>query len=583
MTEERVQRRLAAILAADVVGYSRLMEQDERATYGRLRALQKGLFEPEVARHRGRIFKLMGDGLLAEFASAVDATECALVLQRGMAERNAGATQAPRIELRIGVNLGDVIAEGEDLYGEGVNVAARLQTLAEPGGICLSGDTYRQVKGRIEAGFEDLGERTVKNMAEPIRVYRVADGLRPAAASSPAGAAPRAERPAIAVLPFTNMSGDPEQEYFSDGITEDIITELSKFRELLVIARNSSFQFRGKAHDIKDVANKLGVQFVVEGSVRKIATRVRVTAQLIDASSTGHIWADRYDRTLEDIFEVQDEIVRRVAGAIPMEVGRLRTDRARSKPTSNLTAQDHFLKGRYGMLEIYDLSLAREELEKAVEIDPQYAQAHASLAWVYALGIFNLGLESDLALAKAYKHAELALVANASDPEVLSSVSICEILMGEHDLADRHSRAALDSNPNHIQTLSARGLVAAYLGRFDEAKKCFDAARVIDPLGRQEFIEALSDYFFMIGEYEKVLEVYRAWTPFPTHLRLTEAAVNALLGRKAEAEAALRKFHESSLPKPDPMTLIRLQLRMCARQEERDRWRAGFRAAGFDV
>jgi len=286
-----MERRLTAILAADVVGYSRLMECDEAGTLTALKAHREALFDPVIADHHGRIVKLMGDGTLVEFASVVDAVTCAVAIQRHMAGRDDGVAEDQRIDLRIGVHLGDIIVEGEDIYGEGVNVTARLEGLAEPGGICLSGDAYRQVRGKVDADFEDLGEREVKNLAEPLRVYRVAiKGASPAPTPAATMPLPLPDKPSIAVLPFTNMSGDPEQEYFSDGITEDIITELSKFRTLFVIARNSSFAFKGQALDVKQISSKLGIRYVVEGSVRRAGNRVRITAQLIDAAKDNHIW-----------------------------------------------------------------------------------------------------------------------------------------------------------------------------------------------------------------------------------------------------------------------------------------------------
>ncbi|MEE9589593.1 MAG: adenylate/guanylate cyclase domain-containing protein, partial [Hyphomicrobiaceae bacterium] len=338
MTDTNVTRKLAAILAADVVGYSRLMGEDEAGTLAALKAHREELVEPKIAEHNGRVVKLMGDGLLAEFGSVVSAVQCAVEIQRAMAERNTDLPEGRRIDFRVGINLGDVIVEGEDIYGDGVNIAARLEGLAEPGGICVARNVFDQVKGKVDTAFEDLGERKIKNIAEPLRVYSVRpdNSDRPARAMEDALALP--QRPSIAVLPFENMSADPEQEFFADGITEDIITELSKFRSLFVIARNSSFAFKGQPTDAKEVSAKLGVRYVVEGGVRRAGNRVRVTAQLIDAVDDKHIWAERYDRDLEDIFAVQDEVTRAIVSTIEPQLGSTERQRARRKPTESLDA-----------------------------------------------------------------------------------------------------------------------------------------------------------------------------------------------------------------------------------------------------
>jgi adenylate cyclase len=326
-----LERRLAAILAADVVGYSRLMSEDETGTLERLKSLRKELVQPKIKERKGRIVKLMGDGLLAEFPSVVEAVQCAIDIQQSMIGREADLPDERRISLRIGVNLGDIIVEGSDIYGDGVNVAARLEALADPGGICISGPAFELVDGKLDLTFDDIGEQQVKNIARPVRVYRLALGSQQTSPSKHlAEPLPLPDKPSIAVLPFTNMSGDPEQEYFSDGITEDIITELSRFRSLFVIARNSSFHYKGQSPKVQDVGCELGVRYVVEGSVRKAGNRIRVTAQLVEASSGNHLWAERYDRDLEDIFAVQDELVRTITSTVGGRVesaGEIRADR----------------------------------------------------------------------------------------------------------------------------------------------------------------------------------------------------------------------------------------------------------------
>ena len=379
MSQASAQRRLAAILVADVVGYSRLMEADEAGTLAALRERRKGVVEPLVRENGGRIVNFMGDGVLVEFASAVNALRCALDLQKRMAEANEKLPDPKRIVLRIGVNLGEVVGEGSDIFGDGVNIAARLEGLAEPGGICISGKVHDEIRGKLDFAAADLGDVTLKNITRPVKAFRITAGTNSKSPVEPR--APADSRPSIGVLPFTNMSGDQEQEYFADGITEDIITELARNRGLFVIARNSSFTFKGTAVDIAEVGRKLGVRYVVEGSVRKVGKRVRITAQLIEAATGSHVWAERYDRDLEDIFAVQDEVTRSIAAAVP---GHLESDivkASRRKPTESLGAYDHYLRG----MEIVnrwrndDIPQAMAEFESAVKLDPNFARAHAAL------------------------------------------------------------------------------------------------------------------------------------------------------------------------------------------------------------
>src|SRR3984893_7549928 len=330
-----VERRLAAILAADVAGYSRLMGADEEGTHERLKVHLRDLVEPTIAEHRGRIVKTTGDGFLADFSSVVDAVRGAVDIQRGMAERNASIASTERIEFRVGINLGDVIVDGGDIFGDGVNVAARLEALAEPGGICVSEDAFRQVRGKIEAEFADIGEQSLKNIARPLSVYRISVSPVPEQPTTPPAALPLPDKPSIAVLPFQNMSGDPEQEYFADGMVEEIITALSRIRWLFVIARNSTFTYKGQAIDVKRVGRELGVRYVLEGSVRKAGARVRITAQLIEASTGTHLWADRFDGSHEDVFELQDKVASRVAGAIEPALLAAAMRRSAARPTSD--------------------------------------------------------------------------------------------------------------------------------------------------------------------------------------------------------------------------------------------------------
>ncbi|MEE8144524.1 MAG: adenylate/guanylate cyclase domain-containing protein, partial [Kiloniellales bacterium] len=333
-----MERRLAAILAADVVGYSRLMGEDEVGTLTALKAHREELIGPRITARRGRIVKLIGDGILAEFPSAVEAVECAVEIQEAMAERNADLPGERQLAFRIGINLGDVVVEGDDIYGDGVNIAARLEGIAIPGGICIARNVFNQVKGKVDLEFDDLGAQQVKNIAEPVHVFQV-HGLgfaAPQIEAPPTGANDLRDKPSIAVLPFTNMGGDPDQEYFADGITEDIITELARFQSLLVIARNSAFTYKGKAVRVQDVGRDLGVNYVVEGSIRKAGNRVRLTVQLVEAATGNHVWAERYDRDLTDIFELQDELTRTIVATLPRRLESADAERIRRKPPSNM-------------------------------------------------------------------------------------------------------------------------------------------------------------------------------------------------------------------------------------------------------
>jgi TolB-like protein len=391
-----LERRLAAILAADVVGYTGLMGLDETGTLRRLTELRQQVLEPLIAEHRGRVVKLMGDGLLVEFASVVDALTCAVAWQNGVAEREAEAGEDKRLQFRIGVNLGDVIVEGEDIHGDGVNIAARLEGLAEPGGICLSGDAYRQGKGKVEAGFEDLGERDLKNVAEPVRVYRItADPSDTGAASPVREPLTLPEKPSIAVLPFTNMSGDTEQEYFSDGITVEITTQLSRFRNLFVISQNSTFLYKNATPPVQNVGHDLGVAYILEGSVQKAGNRVRISAKLIDAATGIQLWAERYDREFSDIFTVQDEVTTRIVSTLVGQIDEVGRKQAAQKSAENLVAYDCFLRGGLALSYMDEhwsnwtsspeaaAERSFELAQKAVAVDERESRAHLALAEAY--------------------------------------------------------------------------------------------------------------------------------------------------------------------------------------------------------
>ncbi len=465
-------RRLAAILATDLAGYSRLMGADEEGTLERLKALRRELLDPQIALHHGRIVKTTGDGMLVEFASVVDAVRCAVEVQQAMPERDTGVAAESRIELRIGINLGDVIVEGDDLYGDGVNIAARIEALADAGGVFVSNTVHDHVRDRLPFLFEDLGEQQVKNIARPVRVYRVRD-IGAAAKAAPAPVLPLPDKPSIAVLPFANMSGDPEQEYFADGMVEEIITALSRIRWLFVIARNSSFTYKGQAVDVKQVGRELGVRYVLEGSVRKAGNRVRITGQLIDAMTGAHLWADRFDGSLEDVFELQDKIAVSVAGIIEPALQAAEMRRSAARPTTDLTAYDLYLRA---LAAFYPITRERifealRLLEQAIAIDRHYGPA---LSWA-AICHWRL-VESGWAEAPEESRrmgvelARQALQAAQNDPGILANAAIVLARFGEDigamiGLVDR----ALALNPSFAHGWYLSSVLRHWAGQPDLA------------------------------------------------------------------------------------------------------------------
>jgi TolB-like protein len=574
-------RRLAAILAADVVGYSRLMGADETGTLRRLTELRQQVLEPLVADYHGRIVKLMGDGILVEFASVVDAVTCAVAWQNDVAQREAAADEDKRLMFRIGINLGDVIVEEDDIHGDGVNIATRLEGLAEPGSICLSGDAYRQAKGKVEINFEDLGEHDLKNIAEPVRVYQIAgDGAEAAPAKAPLTLP---DKPSIAVLPFDNMSGDPEQEYFSDGITEDIITELSRFKNLFVIARNSTFAFKGQAVNVGAVGAKLGVAYVVEGSVRKAGNRVRVTAQLVEAKSGNHIWAERYDRDLEDIFAVQDELVHEIAVAVPEQLNVAAIDRARRRNVENLSAYDHVLRGEWLLNQEYGSLEARGLFEKAIEIDPSCARAYTRLAAIHAYSIFSHGASVNEAAEMARLNAERALEIDPTDPAIQAIVAEAYIMVGEHDLARRHIEMAIKLNPNEYAVMNFAGIVLMYLGDHDEALMWLQRLSRHDPFFSDSIREHFFDLYYMTRRYEDAIAMFRGWRNPPPHMSLELAVTYAQLDRLDDVRTAMAQHEQTRPDEFDPVQVANAHARLCARREDRDHWLEGYRKAGIEV
>jgi TolB-like protein/class 3 adenylate cyclase/tetratricopeptide (TPR) repeat protein len=485
---ERVERRLAAVLAADVAGYSRLMGRDEEGTLANLKAFRKTLVDPAIAVHRGRIVKTTGDGMLAEFASAVDAARCAIEIQRGMAGQNADVPPDVRIEFRIGIHVGDIIIDDNDIFGDGVNIAARLEGIAEPGGVCISDDAQRQIRGKVDIAFEDMGLQTLKNIAEPMRAWRMQlNGAVPPA--TPAKSSPEAplslpDKPSIAVLPFQNMSGDPEQEYFADGMVEDIITALSRFKSLFVIARNSSFTYKGKAVDIKQVGRELGVRYVLEGSVRKAGNRVRITGQLIEAATGRHLWADKFDGALEDVFGLQDQITTSVVGLIAPTLEAAEIERAKQKPTDRLDSYDFYLRGMALANRLRSLPEARGFFNKACEHDPEYGAAYAMAAWTLMMqqSISGVPLSAEMR-AEGIRLAHRAAAVGSDDAFALArSGHVLTYLGHEYDRGASMVEQAVALNPNLAMAWHARGWVCLMGGDGERSVESFDRMIRLSPL-----------------------------------------------------------------------------------------------------
>ena len=543
MAEERLQRRLAAILSADVVGYSRLMGLDEAGTLLRLNALRRELIDPAIAAHSGRIVKLMGDGALIEFASAVDAVTCAIEIQKRLREHDAAVSEANPIRFRIGINVGDIIIEGDDILGDGVNIAARLEGIAEPGGISISEDAWRQVQGKVTANFTDLGEQSLKNITRPVRVYRLKSGPEAARPLEPPS------KPSIAVLPFTNMSGEPEQEYFSDGISEDVITDLSKIAGLMVISRNSSFTYKGRPVDTRAVGRDLGVRSVLEGSVRRAGNRVRITAQLIDAATGGHLWAERYDRDLTDLFAVQDDVTRRIVEALKLTLSPAEKTRIADSGTRNIAAYDCFLRGREFLL---GETKNREKFEssitffmRALELDSNYSRAYAGLGWAYVYDYQNRWSDdSNISLALAKSNANQAIKADPNEP--LGRIVASLVATFEKDFTGAKSEAdiALSLNPNSSEALACLGNISTFSGRPSEAIPLIERAMRLDPVYRQQYLHLLGVASLLAGKYENAAVLLRQRILLVPRTDFTRAVLVSALGHLGEVDEARRVWRE---------------------------------------
>ena len=586
MSGERVDRRLAAVLAADVAGYSRLMGADEEGTLARLKAIRKAIADPAIASHRGRIVKTTGDGMLVEFASAVDAVRCAVEVQRSMAEQNAALPEDQRIEFRVGIHVGDIIFDDNDIFGDGVNIAARLEGIAEAGGVCMSDDAYRQIRGKVEIACDDLGPQTLKNIAEPMRAWRVrlgGQGVK-APSGSPAGQAP--DKPSIAVLPFQNMSGDPEQEYFADGLTEDIITELAHTSSMSVIARNSAFVYKGKAVDVKQVGRDLGTRYVLEGSVRRINQRVRVTAQLVETATGRHLWAEKYDRDLADIFEIQDEITRSVVGSTQCQVVFSEGALAERSERPDFRTWD---LAKRGWKEIYGLTLeslaaAREIAGELTRIDPSFAKGHQLLAAAtYHLALMGFSSKPREMLEAALQSIQKAI--RLDDADEYSHWILGGILgqgLGHHDKAIVAYRRALELNPNFLVAYGSLGTVLALAGRAEESIRNSQICIRLNPREPGNFFRfsGLALAYFVAQDYAKVREwsekaVQRKRDWWQGHALLSVSC--ALLDEQGEARAAVDDWL-LAIPSATMSNLPPLPFRNATNTE---RFRDGLRKAGL--
>ena len=582
MSDRPVKRTLTTIFYADVVDYSRLTGLDEEGTHSRVMATLDNVSQ-KISSSGGTVLRYAGDAILATFPSVVQAVQTSTDIQSKLVVENMSFPEEARIHIRIGINLGDVIEDRGEVFGDGVNLAARLEAAAKPGGICISSMVWEQCQGKINSTFADGGEQQFKNISRPVRTYHWDPTTAQPNVDLQNVENPIPDKPSIAVLPFDNMSGDPEQEYFSDGITEDIITELSRFRSIFVIARNSSFAFKGQSIDVTEIGKKLGVQFVVEGSVRKAGDRIRITAQLIEASTGNHLWAERYDRNLDDIFAVQDEVASQIATMVPGHIDIANRIQSGRKPARDLKAYDLVLRAEKILYQNYGSPEGEHLLKQALEIDPEYARAHSGIAFYYSYSVFAHGLNINEVIESARKHADIALKLDPGDPVIHAALASAYSLLGEHELARYHCDKSIALNPNDFYVVGLAVETKAYLGDYQEAVKWGNRALLSDPYSADMFRESFFDAHYIGGEYQLALDQLVGWNDYPPHIYLAKAAALAQLDRIDEAKETVELLEKFRPEEWNVGDVMRAYERMCANPEHGERWIEGFRKAGLDI
>jgi TolB-like protein len=591
-----LRRKLAAILIADVAGYSSLMSADEGTTQAAFNRLLKEQIRPGVKEHHGRLIKNLGDGVLVEFNSAVDAVMCAVALQKGFAKRNKRLAPSRQLWFRIGINLGDVMLENDDVFGDGVNIAKRIQGLADPGGIMISQTVVQHVRGKVPVTFEDCGERYVKNIGEPIHIFRVIDANSGPRATRAATEASVPDRPSIAILPFVNLSEDQDQQYYSDGITEDIITELSRFRTISVIARTSSFAWRNQTADVHRIGQQLNVQFLVEGSVRRLDNRVRITVQLINCSTQHHVWADRYDVDHSAIFDVQDDVTRRIVATLVPKIEIAELELRRRHPTGHPSAYDCYLRGKATYFAATDgsgIEQARTHFEKAVAIDPRFAAAYCYLAAIentmtkYSLAGTPLAPFRQRAWDFARKAEEL----DDSDPHTHITLAWCHLWRREFEPARKHLDLATQLNPNDADRALDRGTTLMYLGEPEKAIEVMEAGIRLNPFHPDSYLADLAEAFFAARRYDEMIRIADTISDPTPQFSAWKAAACAHAGHEAEARKHARTFiaNVASIwagdPAAGPGEYVAWLLGFCPFRREADLEHlvAGLRSAGLDA
>ena len=581
----REERRLAAIVSADVVGYSRLMGVDETGTVQALRAHRADLIDAKVAEHGGRIVKTMGDGLLLEFPSVVEAVRCSIAVQEGMAARNEDVAEAERIIFRIGVNLGDIIVDGDDILGDGVNVAARLQEIAAPGGISVSGRVYEDIRDRLNASFADAGPQALKNIARPVHVWSWPGAGAASVAPTQSDPLPLPDKPSIAVLPFDNMSGDPEQEFLADGMTEDIITELSRMPWFFVIARNSSFTYKGAAVDIKQVATDLGVKYVLEGSVRKAGNRLRITAQLVDATSGNHVWAERYDREMADIFDIQDEVTEAIVSAVAPEFLSVEEKRARRKDPSQLDAWEYVMRGRAHLWKLSrnDVIEARKYFERAIELVPSGEYGTGDLALVHYLeAYYRWSDDPAKSFTEMLKAAEAGVAADDHDVWALIILAWSNAVAGQFDEVMPPVERAIELSPNFAPAIGFHGALLCLTGETGRGIERIHEAIRLSPRDSISVFWRMGEFwgYYAEARYEEAAEAAQRGirlAPQNPTFRRQLAAAYAMQDRMDEATAALVEFQRLE----PHHTLADAAKVPCSVPEHLERFVEGLRRAGL--